>query len=99
MQSLASKGISEDVISCLLKDVTGSSIKKYQSYWSGFARWCHGREIGPGSLSVNIFCKYLIFMFSDVPTGRIGSDESLRSALFGLIESHQLSWSGKLSLP
>ena len=63
MQSFSKEGLSEDVIARLLKDVEDHSIKKYQSYWYKFSGWFNKREISPDDLSVNIMCKFLIFMF------------------------------------
>ncbi len=86
-KSLSASGLSGDVISNLLKDVEKSSIKKYQPYWARFANWCDGREVNPGDLTVNIICKFLIYMFD---TGLSASTLNfIRSSLsFFLRESH-----------
>ena len=63
MQSLSERGLSPDIISCMLKDVEESSINKYQAYWSKFTHWCNSREIYSGNLNVNMICKFLIHMY------------------------------------
>ena len=87
MQSLSKKGLSEDVISRLLKDVEAQSIKKYQTYWYKFSGWCNTRKISTDDLSVNNLCKFLIFMFDSGLSA--SSLKIIRSSLsFFLRESH-----------
>ena len=63
MRSFSQKGISEDVISILLKNVKGKSIQKYQGYWSRFYSWCIEREVNQSNLSVDYLCKFFNFLF------------------------------------
>ena len=63
MRSFSQKGISEDVISILLKNVKDKSIQKYQGYWSRFYSWCIEREVNQSNLSVDYLCKFFNFLF------------------------------------
>ena len=60
VQSFIKKGLSPEVVSRLI-DIAGKrTIKQYNSYWIKFKNWCLRREIGPGDLSVNNFCLFMI---------------------------------------
>ena len=88
VQSLKAKGLSSDVISNILRDVEENSVKKYQSYWVKFAHWCNSREISPGNLSVNNFCKFFNFMYdSGLSASTLKFVKS--SISFFLCESHE----------
>ena len=87
VQSFSKKGLSSDVIANLLKVASEQSIKQYQSYWTRFKTWCHGRGINTGNLSVNMFCKFFVYLFD---SGLSASTlKFVKSALdFFLCESH-----------
>ena len=87
MLSFSKKGLSEDVISNLLNVANRQSIKKYQLYWSKFKNWCHGREVNSGNLSVNMLCKFFVYLYD---SGLSASTlKFVKSALnFFLCESH-----------
>ena len=86
-QSFSQKGLSDGVISNLLKVAGKRTIKQYNSYWIRFTNWCHGREIGSGNLSINNFCEFLVSLFD---SGLSASTlKFVRSAIFFFIrESH-----------
>ena len=87
VQSFTQKGLSPEVISRLI-DIAGKrTIKQYNSYWIKFKNWCHGREIGPGDLSVNNFCLLLVSLYD---SGLSASTlKFVRSAIvFFIRESH-----------
>ena len=88
MQSFSQKGISQTVIDRLLEVAGKRTIKQYNSYWIKFGSWCNRREVGPGNLTVNNFCEFLVGLYD---SGLSASTlRFVKSAIFFFLrESHE----------
>ena len=56
-------GLSQDVAQCSLRSIGKETLVGYQRNWRKFATWCGEREIGYGKISVDVICRYLLYLF------------------------------------
>ena len=87
MRSFSQKGLSDDVIAVLLKNVKEKSSQKYQGYWSRFYSWCIEREVNQSNLSVDYLCKFFNYLF-DLGLSASTLKFARSSISFFLKESH-----------
>ena len=57
------KRISKETSACLLRSIKTQSLCAYLRIWKDFANWCYTRKIDYSSLSLNVVCDYLIYLF------------------------------------
>ena len=57
------QGISKETCACLLRSINTQSLCVYLRNWKDFAYCCYTRKIDYSSLSLNVVCDYLIYLF------------------------------------
>ena len=75
----SSRGISRDIAQTSLRSIVKETLVGYQRNWRKFATWFNSGEIGDGSLSINVVCRYLLYLFN-LGT-KSGMLNSIRSAI------------------
>ena len=73
------KGIFRDIAQCSLRSIVKETLVGYQRNWRKFANWCNSGEIGEGVISVDLVCRYLLYLFN-LGT-KSGMLNSIRSAI------------------
>ena len=61
----ASKGISAETATCLIRSINTDTLCSYLRIWKQFSDWCAPRQINLGILSINHICEFLIFLFKN----------------------------------